>query len=87
MKDLLTAFWNCGDDQIIQFAILRAHLNRKEKEVIRLMLDECMTQEQAAEVMDCSVRTLQAYWQNASNKLLHIPWVIAYAREIKEPRT
>ena len=41
-QKLLKAFWNCGDNQIIEFALTRAHLNRNEKEVIRLLLDECM---------------------------------------------
>lgn len=36
-KHLLKAFWNCGDNDIIQFALYKAHLNRLEKEVIQLM--------------------------------------------------
>lgn len=81
-KHLLKEFWNCGDDQIIQFALMRAHLNKLEKEAIRLMLDECMTQEAAAEVMDVSARRFQDYWYSASKKLLSIPWVSAYAKEL-----
>ena len=86
-KNLLQYFWNCGDDQIIQFAIQRAHLNRKEQEVLHLLLDECLTQEEAAEEMNYSSRRLQDYWYSASAKMLNIPWVIAYARELKGKKT
>lgn len=78
-RSLLKAFWNCGDNQIIEFAILRAHLNRLEKEVINYMLDECMTQEQIAELMGYSTRKIQDFWYSASDKLLGIPWVYAYS--------
>lgn len=78
MLKMLRVFWNCGDTSIVDFAILRARLNRKEKEVLRLMLDECMTQEEAAEELDCSPRHIQNLWYSAANKLISIPWVIAY---------
>ena len=81
-KRLLTAFWNCGDDNIIQFAITRAHLNAKELMVIRLILDGCMTQEKAAEELHYSVRRVQDFWYSASKKMLNIPWVKAYAKEL-----
>ena len=81
-KSLLRAFWNCGDNQIIEFALLRAHLNRQEKDVINLLLDECMTQEQAAEKLDWSTRKVQEVWYTAAGKLLSIPWVTAYAIEL-----
>lgn len=74
----LRAFWNCGDTQIIDFAMMRARLNRKEKEVLTLLLDECMTQEEAAEELDISTRQVQILWTSAANKLMSIPWVIAY---------
>lgn len=45
-KELLKYFWNCGDNQIIEFAMLRARLNIKEKKVLECMLDECLTQEE-----------------------------------------
>lgn len=83
-RTLLKDFWNCGDDQIIQFAIQRAHLNKKESEAIKLILDECMTQECAAEYMDVSTRSMQDYWYTASTKLLNIPWVMAYAIQIRK---
>ena len=83
-KHLIRLFWNCGDDQIIQFAIQRAHLNKRERDVIHLMLDECMTQEQAAEVLDFSTRRTQEFWYSGVTKLLNIPWVRAYAKELGE---
>lgn len=82
-RELLQYFWNCGDGQIIEFAILRARLNSKEEKVVRLMLDECMTQEEVAEQMAYSVRRIQSFWQSASEKLLNIPWVLAYAKALK----
>lgn len=82
-RTLIRDFWNCGDGQIIDYAIMRARLNFREKQTLRLMLDECRTQEQAAETMDVSTRCLQAWWYSATDKLLAIPWVAAYAREIR----
>ena len=81
-RHLLKDFWNCGDNQTIEFAIMRAHLNRLEKEVVRLLLDECLTQEEAAEAMNIAPRSVQAYWYSAADKLLAIPWVRAYAKEL-----
>lgn len=83
-KSLLKAFWNCGDNQIIEFALVRAHLNRQEKDVINLLLDECMTQEQTAEALDWSTRKVQEVWYTAAAKLLAIPWVMAYALELSK---
>lgn len=83
-KSLLRAFWNCGDNQIIEFALLRARLNRQEKEVITLMLDECMSQEKVAEKLDFSTRKIQEVWSSAALKLLSIPWVMAYAAELSK---
>ncbi len=82
-RGLLVYFWNCGDDQIIQFAIQRAHLNKHERDVIRLMLDECMTQEEVAEEIGYSTRRTQEFWYSGADKLLNIPWVLAYAKELK----
>lgn len=81
-RALVSAFWRCGDNQIIEFAIQRARLNRKEAEVIRLMLDECYTQEEIAEMMNYSVRRVQNFWYSACDKLLSIPWVVAYAHSL-----
>lgn len=83
-RTLLKDFWACGDNQIIEFALMRARLNRLEKEVVVLMLDECMTQEQTAERMDLSVRRVQNLWYDASDKLLSIDWVRAYAVDLRK---
>lgn len=83
-RSLLYDFFNCGDDQIIQFAIVRAHLNRRERDVIHLMIDECMTQEQVAEELGYSVRRIQDIWYAGADKLLHIPWVQAYSKALRE---
>ncbi|MBQ0112691.1 MAG: hypothetical protein KBT03_06145 [Bacteroidales bacterium] len=80
--ELLKAFWNCGDDQIIQFAIQRAHLNKKELQVITMILDECMTQEEVAEQLNYSTRRIQDFWYSGANKLLNIKWVEAFAKEL-----
>lgn len=82
-RTLLKRFWSCGDNDIIEFAIMRARLNKREKDVLRLTLDECMTQEQAAEEMEASTRRVQEWWYMAADKLLSIPWVIAYAKTLK----
>lgn len=81
-KTLLQAFWGCGDNTAIEFAIVRANLNRKEKEVVHFIFDECLTQEQIAEKMDISVRQVQEIWYDASKKLLGIQWVRIYATEL-----
>lgn len=83
-KKLLTAFWNCGDNQIIEFALIRAHLNKHERDVIHLMLDECMTQEETAEAIGYSTRRIQEYWYSGATKLLNIPWVKAYALSLRD---
>lgn len=82
-RELLTYFFNCGDNDIIEFAIMRAHLNRREKDVIHLMMDECMTQEEIAEKMSYSTRRIQDFWYSGASKLLNIPWVRAYALSLR----
>lgn len=82
-RALIFAFFDCGDDQIIQFALQRAHLNAPERKVIELMVDERLTQEEAAEQINYSVRHTQDIWYSAVKKLLNIPWVLAYAKELK----
>lgn len=83
-RNLIKDFWNCGDNEIIQFALIRAHLNRLESEVLHLMLDECMTQEQTAEEMHYSARRIQELWASATTKLLSIPWVYAYSVDLRK---
>lgn len=82
-RALIKCFWSCGDNEIIEFALQRARLNSKEKEVVFLILDQCMTQEEAAEKMYLSTRKVQELWASAVDKLLQIPWVRAYARELE----
>lgn len=82
-RSLLRYFWNCGDSQIIDFAILRARLNSKEKEVLTCMYDECLTQEKTAELMNYSPRRVQEFYYSAADKLLNIAWVKAYAVSLK----
>lgn len=81
---LLKAFWNCGDGQIVEFALVRARLNRNEREVICLMLDECLTQEEVAEKLNYSTRRVQQFCASAAEKLLSIPWVEAYALRLSK---
>lgn len=76
---LLRAFWGCGDSQTIEYALLRARLNKLEKEVLIFSLDECMTQEEIAERLNYSTRRIQQLWQTATDKVIGIPWVRAYA--------
>lgn len=83
-KELLKYFWNCGDNEIIEFAMLRARLNSKEKQVLICMLDECLTQEETAEKIGYSTRRVQDFWCSAAHKLLNIAWVRAYAISLKE---
>lgn len=82
-RNLLKYFWNCGDNETIQHALDRAHLTTPEKAIIGFLLDDCITQEQAAEKLDISVRKAQEIWYAASGKILSIPWVYAYAKYLK----
>lgn len=82
-RSLVKFFMDCGDDQIIQFALTRAHLNRLEKDVIILMFDECLSQEEIAERLGYSTRRIQDIWYSGAKKLLSIPWVSAFAKELK----
>lgn len=83
-KTLLHAFWGCGDNQIIDFAMLRARLNAREKAVLCMAMDDCLTQEQIAERLNISVRCTQDIWKSASRKLLSIEWVKCYALYLAE---
>ena len=62
--------------------MLRARLNRIERKVIQLIMDECQTQEQVAEELDLSTRKVQDIWYSAADKLLNQAWVKAYANEL-----
>lgn len=50
--------------------------------MLHLVLDECQTQEEAAETMDVSARQVQYIWKTATDKLINIPWVEAYAEKL-----
>lgn len=50
--------------------------------VITTILDECYTPEEATEILNYSVRHVQSIWYSATNKLINIPWVSAYEREL-----
>lgn len=78
-KNIVKNFWNCGDSEIVELAKNRANLNKVEREVLHLVLDECMTQEQASEQMYMSVRHFQEIWKSANDKLIKIPWVVILA--------
>lgn len=83
-RGLLFYFWGCGDNQIIEFALMRARLNKHEKDVVLRVLDECMPQEKIAEELGYSVRRTQEFWYSGADKLLSIPWVKAYALSLKD---
>lgn len=83
---LIRAFWACGDSSIIGYAIMRARLNANERETLSLVLDECQSQEMAAESMGVSTRSLQAWWRSGVTKVLNQPWARAYAAELARER-
>lgn len=82
-RTLLRDFWNCGDTQIVDYAMIRARLNHHERMTVTLIMDKCATQEQAAEFLGVSTRCLQTWWYSAADKLLSLPWVVAYAKEMR----
>lgn len=83
-RSLVKTFWTCGDSQVIDFAMMRARLDRKEKAVITSMLDDCMTQEETADRLQISVRTVQKLWASGTDKLLRIDWLVAYAEALRK---
>lgn len=83
-RSLVKTFWTCGDSQIVDFAMMRARLDRKEKAVITSMLDDCMTQEETADRLQISVRTVQKLWASGTDKLLRIDWLVAYAEALRK---
>jgi len=80
--NLVRAFVGCGDNGIVDYAILRCRLNSKEKQVLNLLCDECLTQEEAAERMCYSTRRVQEIWYSACRKLLSVEWVKVYAMSL-----
>lgn len=83
-RSLIKTFWACGDSQVIDFAVMRARLDRKEKAVITSMLDDCLTQEETADRLQISVRTVQKLWASGADKLLRIDWLVAYAESLRK---
>lgn len=79
---LIRAFWACGDSAIISYAVMRARLNKNERDALSLILDECMAQEAAAEAMGVSTRSMQSWWRSGATKILSQPWVKTYATEL-----
>lgn len=78
----MRAFWDCGDSGIIEYAIMRARLNDREKKVLIKTMDECKTQEEIAEEMYLSVRAVQGLWYDAQRKIMSLDWVKAYSNEL-----
>lgn len=83
-RSLVKVFWSCGDSQVVDFAVMRARLDRKEKAVITSMLDDCLTQEETADRLQISVRTVQKLWASGADKLLRIDWLVAYAESLRK---
>lgn len=81
-RELLRAFFDCGDNDIVEFALVKARLNRHERTVMILLFDDCMTQEEVAENMHYSTRRVQDFWYSGAKKLLDIQWVRAYATDL-----
>lgn len=79
---LIRAFWSCGDSSIIAYAVMRAHLNRNERNVLHLILDECMSQESATEKCGVSTRSVQNWWHTGTGKILRLAWVRSYAADL-----
>lgn len=77
---IIKEFWKIADSDLIKLAQDKANLTRYEREVLRLMLTECYTQEQTAEIMEISTRKVQDLWKTACDKILSIYWIklIAY---------
>ena len=56
-------------DKWIRFHSLIEHLPQEQVEVVNLLFYENLTQEEAAEILGISVRTLKRRWQSAKLKL------------------
>lgn len=85
-RTLIRDFWDCGDGTIISYAVMRSRLNQNECRTLRCLLDECMTQEEAAEALGVSTRCLQSWWYSATDKLMKLPWLMAYAKKIRSEK-
>lgn len=83
-KSLVEIFLKCNDEQLIEYALLKAKISVKELRVLKLLINEGVSVPEAAYTMCISTARLQKIWDKASNKLLAIPWLVAYANELKE---
>lgn len=82
MRDYIKAFWNCGDSRIINLALDSVELTEPELKILRMYLKACMTQEEIAEVLNLSPSYIQKIWYKATDKLLALPWVYCYGKEL-----
>lgn len=82
MRDYIKAFWNCGDSRIINLALDSVELTEPELKILRMCLKACMTQEEIAEVLNLSPSYVQKIWYKATDKLLALPWVYCYGKEL-----
>ena len=82
MRDYIKAFWNCGDSRIVNLAIDSVELTDPELKILRLSLQACLTQEEIAEMLNLSPSYVQKVWYKATDKLLALPWVYCYGKEL-----
>lgn len=69
-KTQIVAFLRCPSAQIVDVAIAIANLTEKEEAAIRLCGQHAMTQEAAAEKMECSTNGLQRWYYSGIEKLI-----------------
>lgn len=81
-KDL-KLLWELGDKEFIDYAFNSARLTLFEKDVVKFILFDGLTQEKTAEKMDISVRNIQYAWKNIIDKILRVPGVIPYTNTLK----
>lgn len=62
-------FLRCPDSRLVELAVSLANLSWKEAKAIDLCGRQAMTQEQAAEVAECSVDTMQRWYRSGIKKL------------------
>lgn len=82
MRDYIKAFWNCGDSRIINMSLECVELTDPELKVLKMSLKSCMTQEEIAEALNWSPSYVQKIWYRATDKLLALPWVYCYGKEL-----
>ena len=79
VKRFLRYYWR----GIVDFALDLALLNDRERQAVELCGCRCMTIEQAAEVAEVSVNTMQTRWSTARRRLSRawngIEWIALLA--------